>query len=473
MIDISEVTFDEHGLVPAILVDAESGEVLMMAWMNTEALVRTLTSGLATFWSRSRQEIWLKGATSGHYMHVRDIQMDCDGDTLLLRVQPDGAACHTGSRTCFFREVPALSRPLLVRSGEDAEGAEGGEGSAEGALSQDAFVSDAAESIAFAEYATHDVFASDSSTEDDFDEDFDEDFAEDAFAGETFVRDETEMQEALVPGAFTSDFHMHSTFSDGTASLRMMIEAAEAAGLKRIGFADHSHTTFDTDYCMAPDDYLLYQATVRVLAREYASRIEVLCGMEQDYYSDWALEGVDYAVGSVHYVRVGGENANTVVTVDNPEGEYLAMDLDLDALSLGIDKYFDGDAYALCEKYFELEADLVRKTGCSIIGHFDLVKMFNGVDEDGHAGSRFFDEHHPRYVAAWQRAADALLATGVLFEINVNGVAKGRTAEPYPSPEIVEYLRERGARFVISSDAHGTSYLRRHDRRPELAIYGL
>ena len=97
--------YDERGLVPAIVQDASSGEVLMLAYMNAEALERTLASGQTHFWSRSRQELWHKGATSGNVQQVVEIRIDCDEDTLLLRVHPSGPACHTGNRTCFYREL--------------------------------------------------------------------------------------------------------------------------------------------------------------------------------------------------------------------------------------------------------------------------------------------------------------------------------------------------------------------------------
>src|SRR3954467_11367916 len=93
------------GLVPAIVREHGTGDVLMLAWMNDEALHRTLTTGRATYWSRSRQEVWVKGETSGHHQYVRSVELDCDGDTLLLTVAQVGAACHTGAGTCFFDEL--------------------------------------------------------------------------------------------------------------------------------------------------------------------------------------------------------------------------------------------------------------------------------------------------------------------------------------------------------------------------------
>jgi len=101
------VLFDERGLVPAIIQDAAGGDVLMMAYMNREALKMTLETGETWFWSRSRSELWHKGATSGNSQRVVSVSIDCDGDTLLVRVEPRGPACHTGERTCFFRPFPA------------------------------------------------------------------------------------------------------------------------------------------------------------------------------------------------------------------------------------------------------------------------------------------------------------------------------------------------------------------------------
>jgi phosphoribosyl-AMP cyclohydrolase len=97
--------FDENGLIPAIVQDASSGEVLMLAYMNAESLRRTLESGQAWFWSRSRQELWHKGATSGNFLNVKAILKDCDEDALVVKVEPLGPACHTGERSCFFRTL--------------------------------------------------------------------------------------------------------------------------------------------------------------------------------------------------------------------------------------------------------------------------------------------------------------------------------------------------------------------------------
>ena len=100
-----EIKFDAQGLAPAIVQDINTRQVLMCAFMNPEALQATLDSGYATFWSRRRGKLWRKGETSGHVQRVREIRYDCDGDTLLLLVEPQGPACHTGETTCFYRSL--------------------------------------------------------------------------------------------------------------------------------------------------------------------------------------------------------------------------------------------------------------------------------------------------------------------------------------------------------------------------------
>jgi phosphoribosyl-AMP cyclohydrolase / phosphoribosyl-ATP pyrophosphohydrolase len=112
-----ELTYDAQGLIPTVVQEAETGEVLMVAWMNRDAVASTLATGLTHFWSRSRQAPWRKGETSGHSQHVRGVYADCDGDTLLVQVHQDGVACHTGNRTCFFTSLqgPQAAANMLDR----------------------------------------------------------------------------------------------------------------------------------------------------------------------------------------------------------------------------------------------------------------------------------------------------------------------------------------------------------------------
>jgi len=111
---LDELKFDENGLIPAIIQDAENNEVLMLGYMNKEAVQRTLETGRVCFWSRSRQKFWVKGETSGHTQTVRAVRFDCDGDALLIKVEQKGGACHTGYRSCFFREISPDGKSVSV-----------------------------------------------------------------------------------------------------------------------------------------------------------------------------------------------------------------------------------------------------------------------------------------------------------------------------------------------------------------------
>ncbi len=118
--DIKEIKFDDRGLVPAIAQDSESGEVLMLAYMNEQALKKTIGSGRAHYYSRSRQELWLKGDTSGHFQDVQSLAYDCDADTILLKVDQKGVACHTGHMSCFFNKIDIGEAAVTDGGSDDA-----------------------------------------------------------------------------------------------------------------------------------------------------------------------------------------------------------------------------------------------------------------------------------------------------------------------------------------------------------------
>jgi len=111
---IEELAFDSRGLIPAITQDNTSNEVLMLAWMNETAFKPTLSTGLVTYWSRSRQELWVKGMTSGHTQELISLSIDCDGDTVLCKVNQKGAACHTGRRHCFYLQADDTRQKVRV-----------------------------------------------------------------------------------------------------------------------------------------------------------------------------------------------------------------------------------------------------------------------------------------------------------------------------------------------------------------------
>lgn len=228
------------------------------------------------------------------------------------------------------------------------------------------------------------------------------------------------------------DLHVHTTFSDGINTPEEMILAAIAMGMSAVGISDHSYTSFDESYCIR-SGIPAYRAEVERLKQKYRDQITVLCGIEQDYYSDEPAAGFDYVIGSVHYLKFGNE--------------YVPVDLDAGILFDAAEKYCGGDFYALAETYFKTVSDVVNKTGATIIGHFDLISKFNEL-------TPLFDEKHPRYVAAWRNAVDTLLLTGVPFEVNFGAISRGKKTVPYPSSEMRRYIRDRGGSFILSGDAH-------------------
>ena len=235
------------------------------------------------------------------------------------------------------------------------------------------------------------------------------------------------------------DLHCHTTYCDGQCSAAEMVRAAVDKGMECIGFSGHSYTFFDERYCMSLSGAEEYVREVRALREEYRGVIDVLCGVEQDYYSTQSTDPFDYVIGSVHYVR-------------GADGSYNPVDDDPDTLMRGVEKCFGGDVYSFARAYFDTVGDVVRGTGADIIGHFDLVSKFN-------EGGALFDEGDPRYVSAWKDAVDRLLPFGVPFEINTGAVSRGLRTHPYPSRDIIGYIKQRGGRFVLSSDSHRASTL--------------
>ena len=229
------------------------------------------------------------------------------------------------------------------------------------------------------------------------------------------------------------DLHTHSTYCDGGNTPVEMVRSAIDKGLDTIGVCAHSYTFFDTSYCIQKEAIPRFLAEMHYLRAAYYEKIHVLCGVEQDYYSDYPTDDFDYVIGSVHYLKCGED--------------YIPVDETLQILKEAADKYFGGDIYALCEKYFRTVADVVNKTACDIIGHFDLISKFIEKTD-------LIDVNHPRYVAAWKAAADELLKTGVPFEINTGAISRGYRTTPYPSAQIINYIKANGGELILSSDAH-------------------
>ncbi|MBQ9419568.1 MAG: histidinol-phosphatase [Synergistaceae bacterium] len=237
-----------------------------------------------------------------------------------------------------------------------------------------------------------------------------------------------------------ADFHVHTCYCDGKDTPEDIVVEAISRGMKKIGFSGHSYTSFDPHVCMSPDSTAQYKAEINRLKHKYESQIEILCGIEQDYYADFPAEGFDFVIGSLHYVTCGGE--------------YIAVDHTFKHFEDAVEK-FGGDVYSMLENYFSTVSNIVSKTGADIIGHFDLISKFND-------GNKFFDENHERYIKATENALDTLLKTGKPFEINTGAISRGYKKDPYPSKQILKYIAENGGKVILSSDSH----------RKETLMYG-
>ena len=252
-----------------------------------------------------------------------------------------------------------------------------------------------------------------------------------------------------------ADLHTHTTFSDGESSVHAMAQAAFERGLATLGISDHSYTPFDPVYCQSMKDSAAYRREVRRVCEEFAGRMEVLCGIEQDFCCGYAEEGFDYVIGSVHYIEVAPALARAAQGHVSPDGlhGYVSVDETEEQFVAACRVCFGGDYYALARAYFENVARVLPQTGATIVGHFDIISKYN-------RGNRYFDEADERYERAWKDAADAIVAFAqqseapVLVEINHGGVFSGYRDVPYTAPAMQDYFRERGIGCIQTSDAH-------------------
>ncbi|MCR5151125.1 MAG: histidinol-phosphatase HisJ family protein, partial [Clostridiales bacterium] len=229
------------------------------------------------------------------------------------------------------------------------------------------------------------------------------------------------------------DYHTHTNFCDGKNTPEEMVEAAVEKGLDTIGFSGHGYTRIDGSYCMSEEETREYIKEINRLKEKYRGKINIRLGIERDYFSEEPARGYDYIIGSVHYVRFGDE--------------YVPVDSSADIIRCAADRYCGGDIMVFCEKYYENVSHLCDDVVPDIIGHFDLVMKFNEKGE-------LFDKNDPRYVAAWKKAADVLLKYDIPFEINTGAISRGYRTEPYPDKDIYEYLKDRGAKLILTGDTH-------------------
>ena len=234
------------------------------------------------------------------------------------------------------------------------------------------------------------------------------------------------------------DFHTHTNYCDGENTPEEMVIAAVKKGMEKLGILCHSYTNFDKSYCIKKERIADFQKEIKNLAEKYKDKIQIFCGVEQDYFSDESTEGFDYVIGSVHYCE--------------KNDKYFAIDSSEEQFQKAIKECYNGDYIAFCVDYFKNISAVAQKTNADIIGHFDLVTKFNEDD-------RLFDTSDPRYMAAAKAAIDMLLKYDKPFEVNTGAIIRGYRSVPYPQMLLIEYIKERGGKLVLSSDSHSADSL--------------
>ncbi len=264
-----------------------------------------------------------------------------------------------------------------------------------------------------------------------------------------------------------SNYHTHTIYCDGNNTVNEMVDKAISLGFKTLGFSGHQYSDSEYYYAMSIEAMEEYIKDIRAAEEEYGKRGEKLkihSGIERDFFADRIDEKYDYVIGSVHSVKAG-------------DG-HLFVDSSVEKLRKGVEEYFDGDYLKLAKAFFELERGVAEKTGCHIIGHFDLFRKFN-------EGNVLFDEERPEFISMGMEALHdvienfdvnkvclppkgrklpeeierALDSGKPIFEINTGAMAKGHRTTPYPSKPLIDELIKMDIPILMNSDCHNKDYL--------------
>ena len=260
-----------------------------------------------------------------------------------------------------------------------------------------------------------------------------------------------------------SNYHTHTYLCDGKNTPREMVERAIELGFTSLGFSGHQYSVQDSDYAMSPISELKYRDEILSLKEEYKDSLTIYLGIERDYCCE-ETKGFDYVIGSTHHVL--------------KDGIWMSVDHSPGVVEEGVNRLFDGDYMAYAEAYYLQESNVLEKTGGQIVGHFDLVTVFN-------QGNKYFDESDPAYIRAAKKSMETIVdrfvsngrgkklpeafpeelavmieTTGMpIFEINTGATAKGRRELPYPALFLIEHLADMGVPMVMNSDCHDRRYL--------------
>lgn len=233
-----------------------------------------------------------------------------------------------------------------------------------------------------------------------------------------------------------SNVHTHTVFCDGADTAADMVASAIDMGCTTLGFSGHSYLGYDSGWTMTPGSQKEYIKEIQRLKTQYADRIEILLGIEQDYFSDEPEYEFDFVIGSVHAVKKNG------VRID--------VDLSPEVISRALRDVYGGDGMALVRDYYALVADVVDRTRCDVIGHFDLITKFN----EKHP---FMDTESKEYRTMALEALDALIEKNKIFEINTGAISRGWRTRAYPDEFVLRRLAQKGADVMLSSDTHSKS----------------
>lgn len=231
------------------------------------------------------------------------------------------------------------------------------------------------------------------------------------------------------------NLHTHTVFCDGKNTAEEMVLEAIRLGCDGIGFSGHSFIEGPHDWTMREKRHKKYIEEVLRLRERYKDKLDVLLGIEYDTLSDIDISPYDYVIGSVHF------------TVK--DGECIPVDLDAEDLKNKVNIHYGGDLYEFCSDYYRELCGVKEKTGCDIVGHFDLVTKFN-------EGGALFDTEDRRYRNAAFECLDVLLDKDVIFEINTGAISRGYRKLPYPEPQILRRIAEKGGRLTVTTDSHST-----------------
>lgn len=251
-----------------------------------------------------------------------------------------------------------------------------------------------------------------------------------------------------------ANYHTHTNLCDGRDTPEEMAEMAFSRGLLHLGFSGH----MDADIHM---DWAEYVKRIRKLQDVYRGRMDILLGVELDtMYQGADVSGAEYIIGSTHFSDVECNRGYP----GRVGGRPVSVDASPEDMRFLADTYFGGDYYRLAANYFETEAHVYDRLGCTFVGHFDLVCRYNDQE-------RFLDEEDRRYTVPALQAMEYLAGQGVPFEINCGAVNRGRKKEFYPNTFLLKHLKEMGGRILISSDAHDKEHIcGAFDRAVEKAI---